>query len=84
MAANAEMVYGVAMNKRVASIPNDVSSLPIEDDEQHGVDVDSYVARNRDALNVSIQRSRKEVAAGQVSSKTMNDIVAEGRQRRKN
>ena len=55
--------------------------LPIEDDERHLEQVDDYVSRNRDALNASIQRSRKEITEGKVSSKSIDTIIAEGRRR---
>ena len=55
--------------------------LPIEDDERHLGHVDDYVSRNRDALNASIQRSRKEIAEGKVSSKSIETIIAEGHRR---
>jgi predicted RNase H-like nuclease (RuvC/YqgF family) len=53
----------------------------VEDDERHTVDVDDFVSRNRDALNQSIHEARQDVAAGKVSKKTIDDIVAEGRSR---
>jgi predicted RNase H-like nuclease (RuvC/YqgF family) len=55
--------------------------LPIEDDERHLAQADDYVSRNRDALNASIQRSRKEISEGKVSSKSVETIIAEGRRR---
>jgi flagellar motility protein MotE (MotC chaperone) len=73
------------MNKQVAKprAPNDASAVPIEDDERHSTNVDDYIARNRYALNASIRQSRKEIAEGTVSLKTIDDIIAEGRQRRR-
>jgi len=53
----------------------------IEDDERHRDLVDDFIARNRDALNDSIRRSRRELARGERSTKTIDDIVAEGRKR---
>jgi hypothetical protein len=55
------------------------SLLPIEDDENHHGDVENFVARNRDALNASIRKSRREIAAGKTSSKDVDAIIAEGR-----
>jgi len=55
--------------------------LAIEDDERHRENVDNYISRNRDALNSSIRKSRREVAEGKVSSKSVDSIIAEGRQR---
>jgi hypothetical protein len=57
------------------------ASLPIEDDERHRDQVDGYVARNRDALNESIRRARQEFAEGKISTKSFDDIIAEGRKR---
>lgn len=55
--------------------------VPIEDDERHAVDVDDFIARNRDALNESIRQSRKQVSKGKVSRKTIDELIAEGRAR---
>ncbi len=55
--------------------------LSVEDDERHGDQVDGYIARNRDALNASISKSRKELADGKVSAKSIDDIIAEGRRK---
>ncbi|HEY1751897.1 MAG TPA: hypothetical protein VGG29_11565 [Caulobacteraceae bacterium] len=49
--------------------------------EQHAADVDAFVARNRDELNDSIRRSRRELAAGKQSRRTIGDIIADGRKR---
>jgi hypothetical protein len=57
------------------------SSLAVEDDERHGDEVDAYIDRNRAALNESIRKSRKEIAVGKVSKKSIDDIVTEGRRR---
>ncbi len=58
-----------------------LTSLPVEDDERHSDQVDDYIARNRDALNASISKSRKELAEGKVSTKSIDDIIAEGRRK---
>jgi hypothetical protein len=55
--------------------------LAVEDDERHRDDVDDYISRNRDALNSSIRKSRREIAEGKASLKTINTIIAEGRRR---
>jgi dsDNA-binding SOS-regulon protein len=57
----------------------DGSGVAIEDDERHSDEVGEFLARNRDTLNRSIKRSRAEVAKGKVSSKSIDDIIAEGR-----
>jgi len=54
--------------------------LPSEDDEDRA-EAAEYIARNRDALNASIRRSRQEVAEGKVSSKSIDQIIADGRRR---
>jgi hypothetical protein len=58
-----------------------VPTLPIEDDERHRDEVDAFIVRNRDALNKSLRKSRREVAEGKVSRKNIETIVAEGRAR---
>jgi hypothetical protein len=55
--------------------------ISIEDDERHGDQIDAFIARNRDALNESIREARRQVAAGEVSKKSIDDIIAEGRRR---
>ncbi len=55
--------------------------IAIEDDERHSGDVDGYIARNRDALNASIKKSRSEIAKGKISKKSIDDIIAEGHKR---
>lgn len=64
--------------KHVKSASPDIA---IEDDERHSGDVGDYIARNRDSLNASIKRSRAEIAQGKTSTKSIDDIVAEGRAR---
>ena len=59
-----------------------VLPLSIEDDERHVPDVEDFIARNRDTLNASIRQSRADVAAGRISTKSVDDIIAEGRKRR--
>jgi predicted RNase H-like nuclease (RuvC/YqgF family) len=67
--------------KPKAAAPGHVPALPVEDDERHTHEVEEFVSRNRDALNESITRSRKEVAEGKFSTKTIDDIIVEGRKR---
>jgi hypothetical protein len=57
-----------------------VSPLPSQDDEHHAK-LAEYVSRNRDALNESIAYSRQEIANGKISSKSIDQIIAEGRRR---
>ena len=63
--------------RRISGSPD----IAIEDDERHSDAVAGYIARNHEALNASIKRSRGEVAKGKVSSKSIDDIVKEGRSR---
>jgi hypothetical protein len=44
-------------------------------------DVDAFIARNREALNESIRRSRREVGEGVQDDRTVGQIIAEGRKR---
>ncbi len=53
----------------------------VEDDERYRDEVDAFIARNRDALNASIRRGRKEVTEGDLPTDTIEDIIAEGRRR---
>lgn len=72
------MVKGPMDKKHAKSGGPDIA---IEDDERHAGDVESYIARNGDALNASIRKSRAEITKGKVSQKSINDIIAEGRKR---
>ena len=55
--------------------------LSVEDDERHRDVVDAFITRNRDALNASIRLSRTELAKGDVSLRSIDAIIAEGRDR---
>jgi hypothetical protein len=74
-------IKGTKAKARKTGSPDHRAALPIEDDERHAVEVDDYISRNRDTLNTSIQRSRREVAEGKVSSKSIETIIAEGHRR---
>jgi hypothetical protein len=69
------------MEKKAAKQPSD--TVAIEDDERHSDDVGRYLARNRDALNVSIKRSRAELAKGNISTKSIDDIIKHKRPSKK-
>jgi hypothetical protein len=43
--------------------------------------VDAFIARNRDALNESIETSREEVARGIYSKRTVDEIICAGMKR---
>jgi dsDNA-binding SOS-regulon protein len=53
----------------------------VEDDERHRDEVDVFLSRNRDSLNASIKHSRGELAKGNISKKSIDDIIAEGRKK---
>ncbi len=55
--------------------------LDVGADERYQPDVDAVIARNRDALNASIRISREEVARGIQATRTIDDIIADGRKR---
>jgi dsDNA-binding SOS-regulon protein len=62
-------------------VPNRAPAPAVEADERHQGDVDAFIARNRDALNASIKRSRIEVGKVVRSNRTIDEIVAHGRKR---
>lgn len=43
--------------------------------------VDGFIARNRDALNASIKKSRQETAEGVFGRRTIAQIIADERRR---
>ena len=53
----------------------------VEDDERHRDEVDDFLSNNRDALNASIKHSREELAKGNISKKSIDDIISEGRKK---
>ena len=53
----------------------------IEADERYIDEVDAFISRNREALNASIQRSREEVGQGVQATRSIDDIIADGRKR---
>ncbi|HVY33530.1 MAG TPA: hypothetical protein VG960_03830 [Caulobacteraceae bacterium] len=53
----------------------------VEVDERHQTDVDAFIVRNRDQLNASINASRQEVGKGIQSTRTIDDIISDGRRR---
>jgi hypothetical protein len=50
-------------------------------DERHQDDVDRVITDNRDALNASIRRARKEIGQGIQASRTIDDIISDGLKR---
>jgi hypothetical protein len=55
--------------------------LDVGADERHQDDVDLVIARNRDELNASIRRSREEIERGVQATRTISDIISDGRKR---
>ncbi|HSZ74151.1 MAG TPA: hypothetical protein VK779_04970 [Rhizomicrobium sp.] len=72
------MLQRTTTNKHAAAKKSASPDIAIEDDERHSSDVDSYIARNRAALNTSIKQSRAEIAKGKTSTKSIGEIVFEG------
>jgi len=48
----------------------------VEASELSEADFDAFIARNRDALNASIEQARAELAEGRVSTLAMEEIIA--------
>ncbi|MCC7266241.1 MAG: hypothetical protein IT546_02750 [Caulobacteraceae bacterium] len=60
-----------------------MSSNPVKrSTDPEEAEVDAYIARNRDALNASIRRSRREVAEGIGDPRSIDEIITDGRNRR--
>jgi hypothetical protein len=57
------------------------AALPVEDDERYLAEVNDYITRNRESLNESIRRSRKELAEGKYSKQSIEEIIAKGHRR---
>jgi hypothetical protein len=55
--------------------------LDIGRDERHQNAVDQVIVRHRDELNASIRRARAEIGRGIQSSRTIDDIISDGRKR---
>jgi hypothetical protein len=55
----------------------------IESDELHQAKIDACIARNREVLSESIRRSRQELAVGVCETRTIDEIIADGRKRRR-
>lgn len=69
------------MNVKPTSVSGAAPLPLIEDDERHRDAVDSYIARNRDALTASIRLGRQQAAAGDLPTDTVEDLIAEGLKR---
>ena len=62
-------------------VSNRAAGPSVEMDELRQGEVDAFVMRNREALDTSIRRSRSEIGKGVQSSRTIDQIVANGRKR---
>lgn len=61
--------------------PTPVTLPAIEADELHQPEIDAFIARNRDVLNESLNRSYEEVARGEYAIRTVEQIIEEGTER---
>jgi hypothetical protein len=68
---------------RVDSLTDEQIAAAIANDPDTFDPGAGFIARNRDALNESIRQSRKQLGKGVHSSRTVDQIVAEGRSRHK-
>jgi hypothetical protein len=66
------------MTTRAAKPDSTHGAMP-EPEESHQSEVDAFIARNQEALNASIRRSRGEMSRGLQSRRTIDDIIADGR-----
>ena len=74
------MWYDTGMTmKAISPTPTPSAMPPVEADERHKDDVEAFIARNREALNASIRRSRAEVGKSLQSSRTIDEIIVDGR-----
>ena len=67
--------------KAAKPVPPRAAMPAVEADERHQGDVDAFISRNREELNASIRRSRDEVGKAVQSTRTIDDIIADGRKR---
>jgi hypothetical protein len=68
--------------RAVKPLPDRVAMAAIESDALHQPEIDALIARNREALAESLLRSYEEIARGEVSTPTIDDIVSAGFARR--
>jgi len=67
--------------KATKPLPTHADLPAVEADERHQADLDGFIARNRDALNASIRRARAEAPDNRQDSRSISDIIADGRKR---
>jgi hypothetical protein len=58
-----------------------VRDLGVDPDDAHASEIDGFVAQNREPLKASIRRARDDLARGQVSRRSVEDVIAAGRKR---
>jgi hypothetical protein len=51
------------------------------DDDYHREELDAWFERNRAALSASLDRAYEDIDAGRVSTLSIEDIIARGRER---
>jgi|HubBroStandDraft_2_1064218.scaffolds.fasta_scaffold1056607_2 hypothetical protein len=70
------------MTTKATRVASPRAAMPaVEADERHQPDVDSFITRNREELDTSIRRSRDEVGKGVHATRTIEDMIADGRER---
>jgi hypothetical protein len=67
--------------RAVKPLPDRAAMAAIESDELHQPEIDAFIARNREVLAESLLRSYEEIARGEVTTPTIDDIIAEGQKR---
>ena len=76
------MWYAPGMTMKATRPIQPRGAVPAGDaDERRQSEVDGFITRNRDELNTSIRRSREEVGGGVQSTRTIGDIISDGRKR---
>ena len=66
----------------MASGPKQAAHPPPEPEQELSeAQVDAFISRNREALDESIRQAREQFARGEVSKRTIADIIADGRRR---
>jgi hypothetical protein len=67
---------GLNLESAAHALPLVMETLPAEEISDQ---VEAFIARNREAIEVSIRQARAEVAEGKASSRTIADIITKGR-----
>jgi hypothetical protein len=59
----------------------DQAGAAVEADERNQGELDSFIAKNRDALNESLERCYAELAEDDLSERSMRDVIEDGKRR---